>query len=300
MVFSLPFLFTVTQHGYYHPLFLRNDRNLAKKIERHKLKGTGTRKPGEPDKEPNFYAMPYIPAPKNSGAGVAAAAGNGVLSHSDVARALGDRDRAAAAAALGDDGGGNNVLLAQLLAAQQQQSRFPGLSPHEELALLRAQQQQQQLSPAASQEAYRLAAARRALTLNSLGYGGGGGAGLHPQLLAQPPTLQDLSPAQIDLLLAQARLKAANPAAAAGLGGGAGRLHPLAGLGGVGSGIYGAGGGADAALLANSQQQRAALLQSMMGGGAGGGAGTEEAQAQQDAALRRALLQQSLAGRRDL
>lgn len=46
---------------YYHELFLRSKRFLAKDIPRLKLKKTGPRKPADPDSEPNFYLMPYLP-----------------------------------------------------------------------------------------------------------------------------------------------------------------------------------------------------------------------------------------------
>jgi len=46
--------------GYYHPMFLQNSPQMAQNITRHKLKGTGPRRPAQPDQEPNFYAMPLL------------------------------------------------------------------------------------------------------------------------------------------------------------------------------------------------------------------------------------------------
>ncbi|GKY95470.1 sequence-specific DNA binding [Mayamaea pseudoterrestris] len=48
--------------SYYHPLFLRGKEFLVSRIERVKIKGTGGRKPSSPDTEPNFYALPMLPA----------------------------------------------------------------------------------------------------------------------------------------------------------------------------------------------------------------------------------------------
>jgi hypothetical protein len=48
--------------GYYHELFLRNKRFLSHRIQRIKIKGTGARKPGSPESEPNFYIVPYLPS----------------------------------------------------------------------------------------------------------------------------------------------------------------------------------------------------------------------------------------------
>jgi len=47
--------------GYYHELFLRSKPGLAYRIQRHKLKGTGTRKAASPESEPDFYKMPSLP-----------------------------------------------------------------------------------------------------------------------------------------------------------------------------------------------------------------------------------------------
>jgi len=176
------------KHGYFHPLFVRNDRSLAKKIERHKLKGTGTRKPGEPDKEPNFYSMPFLPASPR-----------GASSHSESIRAApGAWDRSAAAR--------EDSILAQLLAAHHrgQQSRpTPQTDPSFALlggmpALQHQQQQQRTLSP---EEALRLAAARRTVAQLT----GGLGASMPQEL----PQQQQQQPSQLDILLASARLKAA-------------------------------------------------------------------------------------------
>jgi hypothetical protein len=48
--------------GYYHELFLRSKRFLSHRIQRMKIKGTGARKPGSPDTEPNFYNAPFLPS----------------------------------------------------------------------------------------------------------------------------------------------------------------------------------------------------------------------------------------------
>jgi hypothetical protein len=48
--------------GYYHELFLRSKRFLSHRIQRIKIKGTGARKPGSPETEPNFYIAPYLPS----------------------------------------------------------------------------------------------------------------------------------------------------------------------------------------------------------------------------------------------
>lgn len=47
--------------GYYHELFLRGKPGLAYRIQRYKLKGTGTRKAASPESEPNLYSYPYLP-----------------------------------------------------------------------------------------------------------------------------------------------------------------------------------------------------------------------------------------------
>lgn len=67
--------------AYYHEKFLRSKRFLANQIERLKIKGTGARKPSNPQAEPNFYMRPFLPPtpleetkPKNSPAPVAAEA----------------------------------------------------------------------------------------------------------------------------------------------------------------------------------------------------------------------------------
>jgi hypothetical protein len=46
----------LTDRGaYYHPLFVRGDRDLCKHIRRIRRKGTGPRKPSRLDEEPDFY-----------------------------------------------------------------------------------------------------------------------------------------------------------------------------------------------------------------------------------------------------
>ena len=49
--------------GYYHDMFLQNSPQMAQSIVRQKLKGTGPRRPAQPDTEPNFYSMP-LPEPE--------------------------------------------------------------------------------------------------------------------------------------------------------------------------------------------------------------------------------------------
>jgi hypothetical protein len=48
--------------GYYHELFLRSKRFLSHRIQRMKIKGTGARKPGSPETEPNFYNTAFLPS----------------------------------------------------------------------------------------------------------------------------------------------------------------------------------------------------------------------------------------------
>jgi hypothetical protein len=48
--------------GYYHELFLRGKRFLSRRIQRIKIKGTGARKPGSPETEPNFYIATFLPS----------------------------------------------------------------------------------------------------------------------------------------------------------------------------------------------------------------------------------------------
>ena len=50
----------IDKGGYYHELFLRGKVSLAYDIHRMRVKGTGVRLPTNPDKEPNFYALPPI------------------------------------------------------------------------------------------------------------------------------------------------------------------------------------------------------------------------------------------------
>ena len=55
--------------GYYHELFLQHRQYLVYRIQRMKVKGSGTRAAANPDQEPNFYAMTYmrdIPYPTGS------------------------------------------------------------------------------------------------------------------------------------------------------------------------------------------------------------------------------------------
>jgi hypothetical protein len=47
--------------GYYHELFLRAKPFLAHNIQRLKVKGTGVRARSNPEQEPNFYSMPWVP-----------------------------------------------------------------------------------------------------------------------------------------------------------------------------------------------------------------------------------------------
>jgi hypothetical protein len=47
--------------GYYHELFLRDKRFLAKTMKRTKVKGAA-RQPYLPDSEPHFYDLPFLPA----------------------------------------------------------------------------------------------------------------------------------------------------------------------------------------------------------------------------------------------
>lgn len=54
------------RNGYYHELFLRSKRFLSQGIIRQKFKGTGPRKPSEPEKEPNLYSYPHLPATKSA------------------------------------------------------------------------------------------------------------------------------------------------------------------------------------------------------------------------------------------
>ena len=200
----------------------------------------------------------------------------------------------------------NTVLLAQYLAAQQQQqqqSRYSGAgnaSIHEELALLRAQQQLQQQQQPTTQEEYHLAAARRALALNSLGYGAPGAMGS----LHQSPQLGSLGNAevsQLELLLAQARFKAAMGSGGAGASPSQpGLILPTLAHGNgnnMGTSPYFGGASAgDTSALLQSANSRAALIHNILGLSSLGDGGDSS---QQDA-LRRALLQSSLAGRRHL
>jgi hypothetical protein len=43
------------RNAYYHPCFIRGDRDLCRSIRRVKFRGTGPRKPSRPEDQPNFY-----------------------------------------------------------------------------------------------------------------------------------------------------------------------------------------------------------------------------------------------------
>jgi hypothetical protein len=47
--------------AYWHPLFMRGAPELARKMHRTRIRGTGTRKPGNPSLEPDFSTMRPIP-----------------------------------------------------------------------------------------------------------------------------------------------------------------------------------------------------------------------------------------------
>jgi hypothetical protein len=49
----------------YHPNFLRGQPELAREIRRITVKGTGPRRPNNPEEEPNFYALPFLPKSPN-------------------------------------------------------------------------------------------------------------------------------------------------------------------------------------------------------------------------------------------
>lgn len=51
--------------AYWHPCFVRGAPEMAKKMQRTRIRGTGTRKPGNPNLEPDFYGMPAAPAIAN-------------------------------------------------------------------------------------------------------------------------------------------------------------------------------------------------------------------------------------------
>ncbi|EEC44465.1 predicted protein [Phaeodactylum tricornutum CCAP 1055/1] len=46
--------------AYYHEIFLRGRPHLAHRIPRVKVKGSGVRKPGAPESEPNLYLRPFL------------------------------------------------------------------------------------------------------------------------------------------------------------------------------------------------------------------------------------------------
>ncbi|CAB9507247.1 Heat stress transcription factor [Seminavis robusta] len=47
--------------SYYHECFLRGKPFLASRIQRQRIKGTGSRKPAVPEQEPCFHEMPFLP-----------------------------------------------------------------------------------------------------------------------------------------------------------------------------------------------------------------------------------------------
>jgi hypothetical protein len=47
--------------AYWHPMFVRGAPEMAVKMQRTRIRGTGTRKPGNPNLEPDFYSMPALP-----------------------------------------------------------------------------------------------------------------------------------------------------------------------------------------------------------------------------------------------
>jgi hypothetical protein len=49
------------KNGYYHELFLRDRLDLAARIPRCKVKGTGVRAKSNPEDEPNFWSMTWVP-----------------------------------------------------------------------------------------------------------------------------------------------------------------------------------------------------------------------------------------------
>lgn len=51
--------------SYYHELFLRSKKILCRGIVRMKIKGTGSRMASNPEQEPNFYQMAFMPGPGN-------------------------------------------------------------------------------------------------------------------------------------------------------------------------------------------------------------------------------------------
>lgn len=54
---------------YYHEFFLRGKRALAHRIARTKIKGQGHRSSADPEEEPDFYRMPFLPDNKKTAAG---------------------------------------------------------------------------------------------------------------------------------------------------------------------------------------------------------------------------------------
>lgn len=51
--------------AYWHPCFVRGAPEMAKKMQRTRIRGTGTRKPGNPNLEPDFYGMAAAPTIAN-------------------------------------------------------------------------------------------------------------------------------------------------------------------------------------------------------------------------------------------
>jgi hypothetical protein len=56
----------------YHPNFLRGQPGLVREIRRITVKGTGPRRPNNPEEEPNFYALPFLPKSTNGAKSVPA------------------------------------------------------------------------------------------------------------------------------------------------------------------------------------------------------------------------------------
>jgi hypothetical protein len=97
----------------YHPNFLRGRPELVREIRRITVKGTGPRRPNNPEEEPNFYALPFLPK-SSSGANnnmPAARAEREQQPHTLPLSNMGGRTGTAAESLLGL---GNSTLLAQL------------------------------------------------------------------------------------------------------------------------------------------------------------------------------------------
>ena len=48
------------KNAYHNENFLRGRPELALKMQRTKVKGTGARKPSSPETEPDFFSMPFV------------------------------------------------------------------------------------------------------------------------------------------------------------------------------------------------------------------------------------------------